>query len=447
MHRAVVFVFPLTLLSIGGCHRSQAAPKETAPQAAADSSTTAAELALDSGDPAVLSRTAETSAQIDPALAIGGEGAVAIGWLGVRPGKSSLVGARVSRDLGVTWSSVQALLSPDGRTAADPAAGVTARGDVLVAWLGYRPDPASGERRDAHVYVARAEPEASELGAPVDVSEPMRRGTLVDKPSLAISPSGTALVIWRYTADDGNGIGIARGDADGRWLGGKVIERVGLQAWLPSVCASAHGERVWVAYVDGEAGVRVRASDDGAVSWSPARAATVSLSDEKPRIAIEMPTCAGDGDDVAVAYGRTREGRDDGRSPGLDSIVIARSFDGGRTYDWRRTIEMPSDAVALHPQLVREPDGTLDVAFYQANAGADAGDAASLKYVRLEKGAASASAPRVVSDHVRIARDRKSPMWPGDSLGLAWHDGKLYVASIDATGDLSHVAFAGIAAK
>jgi hypothetical protein len=341
---------------------------------------------------------------------------------------------------------VQALVAPDGRFSADPVVGVSARGDVFLAWLGFRPDTNGGDPRDSHVYVAHVGPGSSTLGAPVELTERMRRGTVVDKPSLAMSPSGAALVTWKYVNEGGNGIGIARTDADGNWIPGKVIERVGLQAWLPSVCASAHGDRVWVAYIDGEAGVRVRASDDGAASWSPSRAATVSLAEEKARLALETPVCTGDGDDIAVAYGRTREPRDDARSPGLDAIVIARSFDGGRTYDWRRTIEM-GDSLAIHPQIVREPDGAIDVAYYAMPSGADAGEGGSLRYVRIAEKGSALSSPRIAHDHVKISRERKDPAWPGDYFGLGWHDGKLYLASIDATGDVSHVSFTSIAAK
>jgi hypothetical protein len=446
MRRRAV-VLSLTVLT-ASCHRSQAAPKDNAPvSVSADSATTSAEAPLDSGDPAVLSRFAETSAQIEPQLAVSSESTLALAWMGVRPEKPTLIGARISRDLGATWGAVEAVVAPEGRFASDPVIGVAARGDVFLAWLGFRPDVSGGDPRDTHVYVAHVGPSSTSLSAPLEITDRMRRGTVVDKPSLAMTSAGTALVTWKYVNEGGNGIGIARGDAEGNWTPGKVIERVGLQAWLPSVCASAHGDRVWVAYLDGEAGVRVRASDDGAASWSPSRAATVSLAEEKPRLAIDTPVCSGDGDDVVVAYGRTREPRDDARSPGLDAILIARSFDGGRTYDWRRTIEM-GDSVAMHPQVVREPDGAIDVAYYTMPTSADAGDATgALRYLRIAERGGGVVAPRVAHDHVKIARERKSPYWPGDYFGLAWREGKLYFASIDAGGDVSHVELTSVAVK
>jgi hypothetical protein len=436
MRFAVVPYALAAACTVGGCHRKEAPPPPPTPGA-----TTSAAPPLDSGDPSVLSSSSDSSSQLEPHLAVSGDGVVVVAWMAARPGLPAVIGARFSRDGGKTWGPVQTLAAPGGRASADPTLAADPRGNVYLAWLGFTPDVTGGPPRDAHVYVARTESEGRTFGAPVDVSQGTRRGASVDKPWITITSAGAAVVAWSYTSAEGNGIAVARSPNGVDWAKSIVVDRTGLHASLPFVCAPRRGDRVWLAYLDDDGGVRLYTSDDGGVTWPSSRAVTVSTAAEREHVAADSPTCAGEEDDVAVAFGHTKDVRDGARSPGLDSIVLVRSFDGGRTFDWRRTLDT-SDGLAMHPEILREPDGALDVVYYAGPAGAPdtASPAGAVRWARVPHSDAPLTAPRTGREPVRFVRERRDTAWPGDYFGVAWRSNELLVTTIDATSGPAHVA-------
>ena len=50
-------------------------------------------------------------------------------------------------------------------------------------------------------------------------------------------------------------------------------------------------------------------------------------------------------------------------------------------------------------------------------------------------------------DHVVFADDQASAAWPGDYFGLEFHDGHLFVASVDASEGAPHVTFTRVASR
>jgi hypothetical protein len=449
----------LSLLLFGiACHSTPTAPAPTiaAPEAAPLAAP------LDPADPAALSGTAEDVAQIDPTLAFVPGGTVVVAWTSLRSGGApSVVRARFSRDSGNTWEGAITLAAPDGRSSLQPALAADPAGNVYLAWLGRR-DLGDGGAEDSHVYVARADAGAGSFGAPVEVSNETHKGAQIHKPWMASTGKGTLLVTWAYTHANGDGVGIATTKDGATWKRGIVIERIDLGAKLPYVCAAAHGEHAWIAYLDADAGVRLRASDDEGISWAPARVATVSLPEDRAHIALETPVCAGEGDDVTVAFARTRGVvADAGAGTVVDtgpasSIVVARAVDGGRSFDIRRSYEAGSQLV-LDPQIVREPDGTMDVAFYASNAerpertarGAEppspatTPEAAALRWFHVDE-RGTFSATRIARDHLRFEPSASSLAWPGSYFGWTWNEGALFVASVDNSEGKPHVALARI---
>ena len=67
-----------------------------------------------STDPSVLSQSLETAAQIEPTLAVGPNGKVAIAWMSAVGEGSSVIGVRFSSDGGSSWSAVKQVVSPGG---------------------------------------------------------------------------------------------------------------------------------------------------------------------------------------------------------------------------------------------------------------------------------------------------------------------------------------------
>jgi hypothetical protein len=441
-----------------GCHSSQSAPAPA--RAPAEAGPLAAP--LDPSDPAALSGTADDVAQIDPTLAFAAGGTVVVAWTSLRAGGApSAVRARFSRDGGGTWEGAQTLAAPEGQSSSHAALTTDAAGNVYLAWLG-RHELGDGGADESHVYVARADANATSFGPPVEVSNETHKGAQIQKPWMASTGKGVVMVTWAYTHTNGDGVGIATTKDGVTWKRGIVIERIDLGAKLPYICASPRSDQAWLAYLDADSGVRLRASDDDGASWAPARVATVSLPEDKARVALETPVCAGDGEDVTVAFARTRPVPDAGALAIADSaptgIVVARSIDGGRSFDIRRTYEA-SGQLVLDPQLAREPDGTADIAFYASNVdrpehvahGAEppppsaAPDAAALRWFHVDE-RGTLSPTRVARDHHRFEPSASALAWPGSYFGWSWNDGALFVASVDNTEGKPHVAFARLGA-
>jgi hypothetical protein len=436
---------PATLLlmaTMAACHRDGNAPPPPSAPASADAATT--EAYVPSADPSLISQSPESGGEIQPSLAMTADGRLAVAWMSAPGDPSPGVGIRFSTDEGATWKKAHAIQSPGGRTATDPVVASDPTGNIYLAWLATGPDGPGGIA-DSHLYIARADAPGVTLGPPADLSDEMHRGARLSRPSLATMPDGTIVVTWSFSSSVADGIAVAR-SADGHsWTKGIVIQRIGLQARFPFACSAAHGDRVWVAYLDAEAGVRVRASDDEGSSWSPSRGSTVSTADERPRVASDGPVCTGDADDVTVAYGLVRDpaaARSSGTT-GLDAIVIARSVDGGRTFDSRRTLAA-GGAPMMHPALAREPDGTLDLAFYVGGVAPESG---ALRWLRAANDQSPFGASKVVRPNLRLQLAADQRAWPGAYFGWGFRAGSLYAASVDNSGEAPHVAFSRIAAR
>ena len=436
--------FIVLSLVLSACHRAPDGPPPAADPVDASPATLAARVA--STDPSVLSESLETAAQIEPTLAVGPGGKLAIAWMSPSGEHSSVIGVRFSSDGGATWSTVKKVVSPGGRTAADPSIAVDSKGIFTLAWLGDGPDPSAGTV-DSRIYVARSDASSEGLGPPVEVSDHRHRDARLSKPWLSVTEAGAVIVTWGYSSSMGDGIAIARAGDGQTWTQDVVLERIGLQATFPFTCTSAHGDRVWVVYLDSEAVqggetrrlVRIRASDDGGIAWSPSRGTTASSVDERPRLAVATPVCAGDGEDVTIAYGLSA----DPSAHALDAIVVARSLDGGRTFDSRRTFEGGS-SLMMHPQLVREAGGDLDLAFYAAGPTRDAG---ALRWFHTDASRAPLGPSKILRTGFRFDPTPGAPGWPGAYFGLGWRADTLYAASIDNSGEMTHVAFSKVATK
>jgi hypothetical protein len=428
MHRVAL----PSLLLLVSCHK-------TAPPAPVTSDPAEAAVAaapLDPSDPASLSGTAEDSAQIDPSLAYA-PGALLVAWTSLRPQAPSVVRVRLSRDEGATWEGSQTIVAPDNRASSEPQLAMDSAGNVYLAWLAVR--TIENGDIDAKIYVSRAAAGAASFGPPVEVSDQMRHGTRLAAPRMTVTGAGTVVLTWSYAHPNGDGIGLARTTDGEKWSRGVVIERIDLGARLPTVCAASHSDRVWVTYLDKDAGVRIRASDDGGNLWAPARVATVSTPEDLKSIASEAPLCAGNEDAVTVAYARDH-GHDAGAGP-ASSLVVARSVDGGRMFDVRHVYDA-TPLLLTAPQIAVEPDGAADVAFYASGSSPDGG---SIRWFHIdERGALSPA--RTAREGLRFQTSAAEADWPGHTFGWAWHEGALFVASVANRDGKAHVTFARVAA-
>jgi hypothetical protein len=192
-------------------------------------------------------------------------------------------------------------------------------------------------------------------------------------------------------------------------------------------CAPSAGNRIYATYHAG-GGIGLRWSDDYGASWPDLNKSAVADVNEMP--AFDDPTCAADGQDVWVAYGLSPDPFSTGNNAKLSSVRLAHSPDGGKTVDFRVDA---GDAQAapfyMHPFLVRETGGALDLAYY---AGASDGDpSGSLRRSRSTDGGKTFSASALVKSPIVFTGDRASVQWLGDYFGLATAGGELFLSYAD----------------
>jgi hypothetical protein len=319
-----------------------------------------------------------------------------------------------------------------GFYAADPM--LVARGDtdVDLTWLAFKQNRAAGgDPYDMHVF--RASARAGHFGPPIEVSE---GGAIYDKPFSIRGPKDRLMVLYRFATPSDGGFKLAVASDDGaRFSRITVVHGAAFVGALGSVCADAGGGRVFVTYADPTAGIVLRASDDG-VSWPEGRETTVSKGED--HIALEGPLCFVRGDEVLVSYGISATPVDTGSSAILSAVVVARSDDRGKTFASRAFLR-DEHGFVMHPQLVREPSGVLEMAYF---AGRSEGDAdGAFRIMRV-------SAPlraRALGSPVRFVSRRSDPAWVGDYIGLALTGDRLYVATIDNARGTPHVVFMEVA--
>lgn len=404
-------------------------------------------------DAADLSRGCGSTFEAEPSVAVTADGTVAAAF--IASGEGALhVGATFSSDGGGSFDPVQRVDAPGLRWGADPVLAPTRDGGAALAFVGYRP---GGERGswDMRVFVARAAAGDRAFGAPVDVTG-FAHPSLVDKPWIVETPRRTLLVTYSFGLGALTGLAAARRPEGEPW--GRVVVAAGPdEPGVPTLaypCVSNESGRVYVAYFEQVPGqgarIALRTSDDDGASFSEAR--VVSLASEGS-VALDDPACVARGDDVWVLYGLTdapagEEAGEVEHVASLTRIRAARSRDGGRTFSDRLDAQDPAaGARFLHPALVLEPTGALDLTYYAAPADQGALDAdprGTFRLARMARGAARLAPSVALGGPIVLTGARASARWLGDYTGLAHASGAAYVAWTDNGGGTSHATFARV---
>ena len=336
------------------------------------------------------------------------------------------LGLRFSND-GKSWQPIQSMRVP-GFYAADPMLVARGDADVDLTWLAFKQNRAAGgDPYDMHVF--RASARAGHFGPPIEVSE---GGAIYDKPFSIRGPKDRLMVLYRFAtpSDGGFKLAIASDDRT-RFLTSTVVHGAAFAGALGSVCAEPGGGRVFVTYVDPTAGIVLRASDDG-VSWPEGRESTVPKGED--HVALEGPLCFARGDEVLVSYGVSATPADTGASAILSAVVVARSDDRGKTFA-SRVLLRDEHGFVMHPQLVREPSGVLEMAYFAGRSEGDTDGA-----FRVTRSSSPVRA-RTLGTPVRFVSRRSDPAWVGDYVGFAVARDRLYIATIDNARGTPHVVF------
>ena len=354
------------------------------------------------------------------------------------------MGYAFSTDDGATFGVPVRLDSPGDRLGSDPVLAVDAAGNLYLTWVAYRIDM-QGNTISMRIYVSRAEAGTTTFGPPVQVSQQMDNQAQYDKPWITVTNGGTILVTYNRVGPPSEfGVVAARSnDGGATWDRSFVANDPSGSIFrnLAFPCAPKTGNHVWVAYNgwDGaNVDVRLARSDDGGVTWGP----ELIVSQPNEPVSFDDPTCAAEGEEVWISYGLTQDSLDDSVSvtQKLYSIQLAYSSNGGGSIAQRAEIaDLAAGKYFMHPYLVREDNGALDVTYYAGVADEDENGSYRRARAALPMGFSPSS---IVETPLTYLQARSDARWLGDYNGLYWRAGQLYTSYVVNTSGASHVAFA-----
>jgi hypothetical protein len=383
-------------------------------------------------DPGVVSTSGHSQAESETHVAIAPNGYVAVAYIGItRTGSTN--GYRFSTDYGFTFQPADALDSPAGRETSDPVLATDAKSNFYMSWVEFKRN-AQGMPMDMHVFVAQAPAGTTKFANPVEVTDNPNGTDMYDKPWVLVTNDGALLVTYARTST--GGIFAARSTDMRTFSRATIVEDGGFRN-LVFPCQPPTGNRLYVTYHAG-GGIGLRWSDDAGATWPDTNRTAVAANGEMP--AFEDPTCAAAAEDVWMTYGLSTDAFSTTASAKLEAIMLAHSPDGGKTIDTRANVQDTTTAMyALHPYLLREPSGALDLAYYAGSAEGDA--TGTLRRTRSTDGGKTWPATTVVKSPVVYTGRRDTPQWLGDYFGLAWGMGELYMSYATNTQSVVHVAF------
>jgi hypothetical protein len=385
----------------------------------------------DAGGAPPISLATFSAVETEPWIAAAPNGVVIASWIAIELTSASHVGYAVSRNGGQSFLPAARLDAPGGRDSSDPTVAADANSNFYAAWIGFLRD-AEGNPTDIHVYVAKAAAGASSFGTPNDVSG----ADAADKPWLTVAPSGALILTWaslgspaamRFAVShDGETHFTEHDIANGAPAGNLIFS-----------CVDGVSGRIFVTYYAG-ASILLQSTDNDGASWSAPL--TVSSSTDDAAM-FDDPTCVAHNGKVWISYGIGTEAFSEDVNPRSLHLRLVTSNDAGQSIATRAFVEDSSaGTLFLHPQLVRESSGALDLLYYAGN-DQDPDPNGSLRLTRSADGGSSWSASEVVASPISFQDDRGAQIWLGDYMGFVALGTSVYGDYVDNTSGRSHVRF------
>lgn len=194
----------------------------------------------------------------DPAIAVDPSGVAVAAWqLPKAEATTSVQVTSYSRERG--WSEVSDV-SPAGAHAREPQVAVTGAGTVVLVWRRDAPGPTQ-----TVLEVVERRPDG-QWDRPRTLSDPTARAT---RPRLAMSPTGSAALVWEQKADGRNTVMAATRTPDGLWSQAESLSTPTSRDQEPDVAIDARGNAsaVWIGETDAGASVFAASHPDRG-SWS-----------------------------------------------------------------------------------------------------------------------------------------------------------------------------------
>ncbi len=390
----------------------------------------------------VISASADSFLEAETHIATAADGRVASAWIAVSTNGEPYIAYAFSSDDGASWDPPLPEFSPGGRVGSDPVLAVDPSGRFYLTWVGFYYDQQGPI--DMHVYVALAGPGETSFGPAIEVSDPAIFDNLYDKPWIALTDKGSAIITYSAQSSDSLSLIAARSVDGTSWTRSFIVDDPSFNTFsnLAFPCAPPSGDRVFASYLTftfSGIDVNLSWSDDDGQTWSAAQKTQVSSEGD---VAFTDVNCVAAGNEVWVSYGRTPDSPGGAETPKLSAIRIAHSTDGGASIAERWDAHDPSlGGYFMLPQIAREESGALDVVYYAGQYDTDPG--ASFRRARAEAPGTSFGPSTIVETPLTFLQNRSDPGWLGDYVGVAWRAGRLYTSYAVNTDGYSHVSYFG----
>lgn len=387
-----------------------------------------------------ISQSSLSAVETETNLAVADNGYVVATWIGIQPTQHSHSGYAFSTNDGQSWMKPQKLEAPDGRTSSDPVVAAAPDSSFYLAWIAFQRD-GQGNPYDMRVYVSKAAAGDTSFDTPQDIAGAITSDS-IDKPWVTVAPDGTVYVTWLDTGNQSKNLAprmrVAVSEDQGQtWNIYPIDNGQGGFRNLIYPCVDDVTGRVYTTYHPG-GGIGLRWSDDKGKTW-PGATAVADQSD--PQAMFDDPTCAAHNGEVWVAYGVGTDPFTETDNPRSDHIRVAYSSDGGQSIAQRYFAEDSTAGTKfLHPQLVREASGALDVLYY-AGHDQNPDPAGSVRLSQSTDQGKTWSSSLVVRKPITFLSTRGDQRWLGDYIGLAVHGGKVYGSFADNVSGTSHVDY------
>ncbi len=351
-----------------------------------------------------------TAGSADVAIGPAGQLAVAYQWWRRMPTSSKQIRVARSSDGGKTWVQPATSLDTSGKAFA-PKVAWGAEQSLVVVW--------SDEQRSNRVWdvYARRSPDGGTTWEPEQLLSRFAQNTPTDayiRPEILSDGQKTFWVVWVGIRSGRSRLYLSR-STDGGHTWADPVELSGQSHSVYGQRFVRSGDRLLLVWQDKRTGrdrLFAVSSTDRGITWTaPTR--VDHLPDDAATDAFGPSVVMSPSGEVFVAWYDGRHGRDD--------IFVARSPDGGRTWDdkdLRLDMDEAGTGVSRFPNVARAADGRIAVTWDDDRAGFEG------VYLRVRSsGAQPAWSPEILVEPSGPKQGARLPVvwWtPDGSLQMAW---------------------------